>query len=118
MQHSIPIKRRRGASEIRKLVDRFRASGLSRADFVRHEGICLSTLHRYLQSQSAAPAGLRHSAPPSFLEVESGEPSAVSSAQRGMYRLSLNGGVALEIPPGFSRGELAVLLAVISKARR
>ena len=118
MQHSIPIKRRRGASEISKLVDRFRASGLSRADFVRHEGICLSTLHRYLQSQSAAPAGLRHSAPPSFLEVESDEPPAVSSAQRGMYRLSFNSGLALEIPPGFSRDEVTVLLAVISKARR
>ena len=101
MQHSIPIKRRRGASEISKLVDRFRASGLSRADFVRHEGICLSTLHRYLQSQSPEPAGLRHSAPPSFLEVESGEPPAVSSAQRGMYRIFLNAGVALEIPRGF-----------------
>jgi hypothetical protein len=118
MQHSIPIKRRRSASEIRKLVDRFRASGLSRADFVRHEEICLSTLHRYLQSQSAAHAGLRHSAPPSFLEVESGEPPAVSSAQRGMYRLSFNSGLALEIPPGFSRDEVTVLLAVISKARR
>jgi len=69
MQHSIPIKRRRRASEIRKLVDRFRASGLSRADFVRHEGICLATLHRYLQSQSAAHAGLRHSAPPALTSL-------------------------------------------------
>ena len=118
MQHSIPIKRRRSASEIRKLVDRFRASGLSRANFVHHEGICLSTLQRYLRSQSAEPAGLRHPVPPSFLEVESGEPPSVSSAQRGMYRLSFNGGVALEISPGFSRDEVAVLLALISKARR
>ena len=118
MQHSIPIKRRRTASEIRTLLDRFRGSGLSRAHFFRNEGICLSTLHRYLQSQSAAHAGLRHSAPPSFLEVESGEPPAVSSAQRGMYRLSFNSGLALEIPPEFSRDEVIVLLAVIFKARR
>ena len=118
MQQSLPSKRRRSASEIRELVVRFHRCGLSRAAFVRNEDLCLSTLHRYLQSQPADPAELRHSAPPSFLEVESGESPAVSSAQRGMYRLSLNGGVALEIPPGFSRGELAVLLAVISKARR
>ena len=85
MQHSIPIKRRRSASEIRKLVDRFRGRGLSRANFVHNEGICISTLQRYLQSQSAQPTGLRHSEPLSFLEVESGEPTSVSSAQRRMY---------------------------------
>ena len=50
MQHSIPIKRRRSASDIRTRLDRFRASGLSWANFVHNEGICLSTLQRYLQS--------------------------------------------------------------------
>ncbi len=48
MQQSFPSKRRSSASEIRELVGRFHQSGLSRADFVRNEGICLATPGYYL----------------------------------------------------------------------
>jgi hypothetical protein len=34
-----------------------------------------------------------------------------------MYRLCLNGGLALEVPPGFSREEVEVLLSVLAEAR-
>jgi hypothetical protein len=34
-----------------------------------------------------------------------------------MYRLCLTGGLALEVPPGFSREEVDVLLSVLAEAR-
>ncbi len=49
MQKENPTKRHRLASEIRELVSLFLQGGLSRADFVRNEGLCLATLGSYLK---------------------------------------------------------------------
>ena len=117
MQQSFPSKRRRSASEIRELVVRFHQSGLSRAEFVRNEGICLATLGSYLKRAATASAHGRRSEPTRFLELESGTFPSASGGPPVIYRLCLKGGPVLEIPTGFSRDELKVLLSVLCLAR-
>ena len=117
MQQSLPIKRRRSASDISELVLRFHQSGLSRADFVRNEGICLATLGSYLKRESTAPARTSRSGPPAFFELEPGTLRSLAGSQHAMYRLCLNGGLALEVPPDFSREEVEVLLSILAEAR-
>lgn len=110
----IQRKRHRSAVQIRELVSRYRAGGLSRAEFARSEGICLATLSRYLKNQSGTPGPAREAAP-RFLEVEHGGVIAAAAAGRsGVYRICLPGGVALEVPAGYSKSEVAGLLEVIS----
>ena len=117
MQQSSPYKRRRSASEIRELVIRFHQSGLSRAEFVGKEGICLATLSAYLKRVSTASTPERRSEPARFLELESATfPPAFGDAP-AMYRLYLKGGVVLEVPSGFARTEVKVLLSVLCGAR-
>src|SRR4030088_169139 len=43
--------RRRGRSEIERLVVLYRASGLERSEFCRSHGMALSTLNRHLKKQ-------------------------------------------------------------------
>ena len=75
MQYTIPIKRGCSASEFRKLV--ISTAGGYNGPFCPERRYLPVTLQRYLQSQSAEYAGLWHSTPASFLEVESGEPQSV-----------------------------------------
>jgi hypothetical protein len=117
MQQSFPIKRRRSASEIRELVVRFRQSGLSRADFVRNEGLCLATLASYLKRVSTSASRACRSGLPAFLELDPDTLRPLRGSQQATYRLCLTGGLALEVHPGFSREEVEVLLSVLAEAR-
>jgi len=117
MQQSLPSKRRRSASEIRELVVRFHRSGLSRAAFVRNEGLCLATLGSYLKRESSAAARPSRSGPPAFFELEPGTLRSLTGPHQALYRLCLNGGLALELHRGFSREEVEVLLSVLAEAR-
>jgi len=109
-------RRHRSASEIRKLLSRFHSSTLSRAEFVQSEGLCLSTLRRYLNTHRTRTARTPQSTmPPAFLELEPPPLPPVAPPQRGDYRLQLRTGVVLEIPQGFSSREVAVLVALVSK---
>ena len=96
MQHSRPIKRHRSASEVRELVVRFHQSGLSRADFVRKEGICLATLGSYLKRESTAATPVCRSGPPAFFELEPGTFQSLRGSPQAMYRLCLAGGHTLD----------------------
>ena len=117
MQHSRPIKRHRSASEVSELVVRFHQSGLSRADFVRKEGICLATLGSYLKRESTAATPVCRSGPPAFFELEPGTFQSLRGSPQAMYRLCLAGGHTLEVSPGFSRDDVEVLLSILAKAR-
>jgi len=117
MQQSPLIKRRRSASEIRELVVRFHQSGLSRADFVRNEGLCLATLCSYLKRESSAPARTSRPGTPAFFELEPDTLRSLRGSQQATYRLCITGGLALEVHPGFSREEVEVLLSVLAVAR-
>ena len=111
-------RRHRSASEIRKLLSLFHSSTVSRAEFVQTEGLCLSTLRKYLnthRTRTRTPRTPQSTKPPAFLELELAPLPPLASPQRGDYRLQLRTGVVLEIPQGFSSREVAVLVALVSK---
>ena len=109
MNHPIERKRRRTPFEIKELLNRYRQSQLPQAQFVRMEGVCLATLRNYIKREpvSSAVDGGR------FIEVERAFPEICG---RQSYRLHLNGGLAVEVPPGFCSREVASLLALIITA--
>jgi hypothetical protein len=53
------MTRRRTAAEIDELVESYRASGMSRMEFSRKEGMPISTLHRYVRRTGDASGGQR-----------------------------------------------------------
>jgi hypothetical protein len=122
MQYPVPTRRRRSALEVRQLLVRFQQSGLSQAEFVRREGLCLSTLQRYLKrlrssSKGAAPSPQKRTGAVSFLEIQpvlelpsGGRPPAAHSQQNAPYRLVFTGGAVLEIPSGFGHAEAQFLM--------
>jgi len=117
MPHSSQTKRRRSSLEIRKLLSRFHSSALSRTEFVQAEGLCLSTLSRYLSAHraSAAPASQKAGAH-TFLELEAQPPPPPppASPSRAAYRLLLKSDLVLEVPGGFCGQEVAVLFSLLS----
>jgi hypothetical protein len=124
MQKPVPSKRHRTIPEIRQLLARFRRSGVSQLQFARNEGVCLSTLRRYLKrfpgSDTGVPPGATRPLSVPLLEVESPGASHPPPAfipnpqQQSPFRLTLAGGSVLEIPAGFCRSEAEFLLALVA----
>lgn len=130
MQHALPTRRHRSALEIRQLLARFHKSGLSQVQFARQEGLCLSSLQRYLKRSSILPTGAlpaftsppkpRGSSQVDFVEVDPASPLHFHTAalpahppvspRAGFYRVALTSGAALEIPTGFCPQEAEFLL--------
>lgn len=109
MNQETQRKHRRNAAQIQELLNRFRQSQLSRTEFVRGEGICLATLGRYIRGE--ADRGMEASG--RFIEVEHSGAMQVEG-RRDSYRVCFKEGASVEIPAGFSPGELASLLKVIT----
>jgi hypothetical protein len=124
MQKPVSSKRHRTIPEIRQLLARFLRSGVSQLHFARNEGVCLSTLRRYLKRFPGSDTGAPPGAPPPlsvpFLEVEcSGAPHSLPAfapnpQQQSPFRLTFAGGSVLEIPAGFCRSEAEFLLALVA----
>ena len=125
MHKPVPAKRHRTLPEIHQLLARFRQSGLSQLQFARDEGVCLSTLQRYLKrfpvsDPSACSRFAARPSPVAFLEIEapcgseSVQALAPNPQQRSPFRLTLASGSVLEIPAGFCRGEAEFLFALVA----
>lgn len=94
-----------------QLVAAYEASGLSRVEFCRKEGLSLARLARYRKrrAQGEAVAGNR------WVAVEvSGGPAADSGAGGGLT-LALPGGRRIEVGRGFDAATLARLLGVLER---
>lgn len=121
MNNETQRKRRRNGAEIQAVVDRYRRSGLSQADFVRGEGICVVTLSRYLKKTRAGASSPGGEPASRFIEVEHGggllPAEHGSGSGRAPYRVNFGGGANLEIPAGFCIQEVASLLGLLGGAR-
>ena len=115
MDHPIERKRRRTPSEIKELLNRYRQTQLPQAQFARIEGVCQATLPNYIKREPVSSATVGAAAGGRFIEVER-ENAFPEICGRQSYRLYLNGGLAVEVPPGFCLREVASLLALISTA--
>ena len=93
---------RRSKEEISKLVEEFRASGLTRAEYCRLSGLSLSTLGNYCRREQAG----------GFVRVKVEEP------RMGHARLSvvLTAGRRIEIGTSFNEAELLRLIRVVEAA--
>jgi hypothetical protein len=118
MKHATQRKRRRNGAEIKAVVERYRQSELSQAEFVHREGISQVTLWRYLKKVGEGVASGVELAG-RFIEVEDGGGMLSAGQMRGTprqpYRVNFGGGANLEIPAGFCIQEVASLLELLSK---
>jgi hypothetical protein len=109
---------------------------LSQVQFSRQEGLCLSSLQRYLKRSSILPTGAppaftslpkpRGSSQVDFVEVDHASPLRFHagapqlhppvSARAGFYRVALASGAALEIPTGLCPQEAEFLLRLASNS--
>lgn len=96
--------RRRTPAEIANIVSQFHASGQSRRDFAKRQGISVGSLSRWLQSSPppGAPA-------PKFVRVV----PAVAASTPSWFELALPDGRRLRIPAGCDEAALRSLLGVL-----
>ena len=98
------MRRRRGAEEIKELVEKYEASGLTQIEYCRQTGMVLSTLGRYLRRRSKQEQQLIR------VEVES------AREQLTGFVLVLANGRRIETGWGFGDGDLARVIRVAESA--
>lgn len=99
--------------EAEQLVAAYEASGLSRVEYCRQQGLSLATLARYRRRQQQAPgeaAGNR------WLAVEvCGASAGVGSGIASGLAVALAGGRRIEVGRGFDAQTLTQLLSVLER---
>jgi hypothetical protein len=98
------MRRRHSAEEIKKLVEKYQASGLTQIEYCRQTGMVLSTLGRYLRRRSNPSQQLIR------VEVES------AREQFAGFVLVLANGRRIETGWGFGDGDLARVIRVAESA--
>ena len=108
----IEVRRRRSRAEAEQLVAEYEASGLSRVEFCRRQGLSLATLARYRkrQTQGKAVSGHRWLA----VEVAAANPTPESRVNSGLA-VALPGGSRIEVRCGFDCHTLVQLLSVLER---
>jgi len=99
-------RRRFSAEEKTRVVEQYRESGLTRAEFCRREGVSLFNLQRWLGKQNRCGEAR-------FVEVE-----ARAVGERGRYRFGFEGGAWLEVEGGFDEREVRVLADIVKEIAR
>ena len=99
-------RRRFSAEEKTRVVEQYRESGLTRAEFCRREGVSLINLQRWLGKQNGCGEAR-------FVEVE-----ARAVGERGRYRFGFEGGAWLEVEGGFDEREVRVLADIVKEIAR
>ena len=106
------MRRRRSPAQVEQLVAEYEASGLSRVEFCRKQGLSLATLARYRkrQAQGSPVAGNR------WLAVEvSADRAALGGGASSGLAVALRGGRRIEVGCGFDARTLAQLLGVLER---
>jgi|ERR1041385_4604750 hypothetical protein len=98
------MRRRRSAEEIKELVEKYQASGLTQMEYCRQTGMVLSTLGRYLRRRSSQAQQLIR------VEVES------APEQLAGFALVLANGRRIETGWGFGDADLARVIRVAESA--
>jgi len=103
----------------RRLVRRWRSSGLTQADFCRRQRLSIPAFRWWKQEldrrdarRHGSSAGTAH-----FLPVKVVSPSdSVSSGNGGLVELELNGGRILRVRPGFDPDLLVKIISAVEAA--
>ena len=107
MQDTPVIRKYHTPGQREEILANYQRSGLTQREFTQREGICLSTLQRWLKQ----PFQPRPEAnPPGFIPVANLLAQATVPA---CYRVRFTGGVILEVPSGFCARELQDLFQAL-----
>ena len=102
MRDAIGVRKRFSPAERARVVDDYRASGVSQSKFAARVGISVSCLCNWLRQ---AQSGTFKAEKISFLEIPPSAPRPISC-----YKVHFPGGVAVEAPRGFAPAELREVL--------
>ena len=110
----VEVRRRRSRAEAEQLVAEYEASGVSREEFCRQQGLSLATLARYRKRRRAQGEAASKGR---WLAVELGGagPAAGSGAASGLA-VRLSSGRRIEIARGFDAPTLMQLLELLERA--
>jgi transposase-like protein len=105
-------RRRRSRAEAERLVAEYEASGLSRVEFCRSQGLSPATLARYRkrQAQGGPESGNCWVA----VEVSAARPASSGKADSGLA-VALPCGRRIEVGRGFDASTLVQLLGVLER---
>jgi hypothetical protein len=111
--------RRRGRSEIERLVVLYRASGLERSEFCRSHGMALSTLNRHLKKQQnrqnqAGSIGVEQGRLVA-VELASAVTTVSAGESPGALTVLLSNRRRVEVSRGFDAATLAQLVTVLER---
>ena len=111
--------RRRGRSEIERLVVLYRASGLERSEFCRSHGMALSTLNRHMKKQQKRQNAAEGNAlePRRLVAVEVAATVASGTGVEPAVTLTvlLSNSRRVEVGRGFDAETLAQLVTVLER---
>ena len=107
------MPKRRSRAEAAQLVAEYEASGLSRIEFCRKQGLGLATLNRYLQWRREA----RAETPGANLSAVElcGERAAVTNRLESGLAVALAGGRRIEVARGFDAPTLVQLWGLLER---
>ena len=108
-------RRRRSRAEVRRLVDEFEASGLTRWEFCQSRHLALSTLQRHLRARQSATKA--RSGRPRLVAVSvSAKAESVSVREETSLEVVLSRGRRIGVRPGFDAGALRELIIALEEA--
>ena len=100
---------RRSRAEIERIVEEFKASGLTSQEFATQRRLSVSTLRVWA---SRVRRRSEPEAPAQWVEVDLPPGGSSPGARRSVYQIALAGGV-LSIPSGFDPAEVKELLTIL-----
>lgn len=103
--------RRRSRAEAEELVGAYEASGLSRREFCKQNGLSLNTLNRYCGRRRART----EPASGNWIEVEVSGTAAGTASNGSGLALHLGDNRRIEVRRGFDAGTLEQLLRVLER---
>lgn len=100
---------RRSRTEIERIVEEFRASGLTSQEFATQQRLSVSTLRVWV---SRVRKRSEPEVPAQWVEVKLPPGGLSPGTRRAVYQIALAGGV-LSVPSGFDPAEVKELLAML-----
>jgi hypothetical protein len=111
----VEVRRRRSRAEADRLAAEFEASGLTREEFCRQQGLALATLARYRKQRQQDRGELGSGTRWVAVELAAAKPAAVSGADSGLTVVLANGR-RIEVAPLFDPRTLGELLPLLEQA--
>jgi len=105
----VEVRRRRSRAEAEQVVGEYEASGLSRVEFCRRQGLSLATLARYRKRAQGKVVPANR-----WLAVEMANSTLESQGSSGLA-VALPGDRRIEIRCGFDAHTLVQLLGVLER---